>query len=559
MTFSIFADWAVQTGLAVTLLIALVLLIRRPFARLFGAGAAYSLWSLPVLRIFLPEFNLTLPQGIADKFTMAMSKDISETVTYVISVLPPTTETFQTAPVQTFDLPWSQIGLTLWISGALLWVAYHLVQHIKMKHALTQNSAALPSALEPITYQAKRQLGMKRTVNIRLSNQQTGPLVLGAFRPLIILPKGFMSDYSRKQQHYALTHELAHIKRGDLWVATLALVFRGLNWLNPLIHFAAQKFRTDQEAACDAYVLARLGGTHDIREGYADTLVHAAKHTLKLTPTPLGLTIYHPLKERLMTMKTSNTKPGFASRALASACLGSVLALTAPYNVATADDEKMAGEAHATVKVHNKMKGKHVMKWVEETDGVRSEKHYEIISEDGAKKAYKISRDGTRTEVPLSEVEALQSQAGMPSIPHTPDMPGFGEDVDVVIMKGADGEEKIVKKRVKVIRNGQHIDMSHGPHTDGHKKVIVKKMKDGQPSENTQVFAFSSDDNITIDIEGDDYAYAHGGTHSKMMVDVAADMLKNVKDDDLSDKAKRKLEKARKAIKEAQEALDSEK
>ena len=53
-------DWAVQTGLSVTFLVVFILLIRRPFAKRFGAKAAYALWLLPVLRLFIP--TITVPR-----------------------------------------------------------------------------------------------------------------------------------------------------------------------------------------------------------------------------------------------------------------------------------------------------------------------------------------------------------------------------------------------------------------------------------------------------------------------------------------------------------------
>ena len=37
-------DWALQTGLSITVLIGIIMIVRRPFARTFGAGAAYALW-----------------------------------------------------------------------------------------------------------------------------------------------------------------------------------------------------------------------------------------------------------------------------------------------------------------------------------------------------------------------------------------------------------------------------------------------------------------------------------------------------------------------------------
>ena len=46
--------WIVETLLASALLIAVVLVARRPAARLFGPHAAYLLWAAPALRLLLP-------------------------------------------------------------------------------------------------------------------------------------------------------------------------------------------------------------------------------------------------------------------------------------------------------------------------------------------------------------------------------------------------------------------------------------------------------------------------------------------------------------------------
>ena len=50
---------SLQTSLAVGILFFIVLLVRRPFARQFGAKAAYALWLVPLARLFMPP----LPAG----------------------------------------------------------------------------------------------------------------------------------------------------------------------------------------------------------------------------------------------------------------------------------------------------------------------------------------------------------------------------------------------------------------------------------------------------------------------------------------------------------------
>ena len=51
--------WALETFVATTLLMLLVLAIRAPVRKAFGPGVGYALWLLPVLRMALPP----LPGG----------------------------------------------------------------------------------------------------------------------------------------------------------------------------------------------------------------------------------------------------------------------------------------------------------------------------------------------------------------------------------------------------------------------------------------------------------------------------------------------------------------
>ena len=49
---------ALQTVLAVSVLIGLILFVRRPVAKHFGAGVAYALWALPLARLVLPPLQV---------------------------------------------------------------------------------------------------------------------------------------------------------------------------------------------------------------------------------------------------------------------------------------------------------------------------------------------------------------------------------------------------------------------------------------------------------------------------------------------------------------------
>lgn len=50
--------WLVETSIALALITGLVLLVRKPVSRHIGPNAAYALWLLPLIRLFLPDLAL---------------------------------------------------------------------------------------------------------------------------------------------------------------------------------------------------------------------------------------------------------------------------------------------------------------------------------------------------------------------------------------------------------------------------------------------------------------------------------------------------------------------
>ena len=56
----------------------------------------------------------------------------------------------------------------------------------------------------------------------------------------------------------ALCHELAHMKRGDVWLGCVPAAAERIFFFHPLAHLAAREYVFWREAACDAAVLAAL-------------------------------------------------------------------------------------------------------------------------------------------------------------------------------------------------------------------------------------------------------------------------------------------------------------
>ena len=110
-----------------------------------------------------------------------------------------------------------------------------------------------------------------RHVSVRLSDSVTVPMVWGFLRPVILLPTD--ADRWRTERLRAvLLHELAHIKRWDWAMQTIAQIICAIYWFNPFVWFAARWIRIEAEQACDDQVL---------NAGYQS--VDYAQHLLDIT------------------------------------------------------------------------------------------------------------------------------------------------------------------------------------------------------------------------------------------------------------------------------------
>jgi bla regulator protein blaR1 len=101
---------------------------------------------------------------------------------------------------------------------------------------------------------------------------RAGPGAIGVITPRLVTPADFACRYTPAERRLIRAHERAHIDRLDGRALVAAALAQWLFWFNPLAHLALRAFRLDQELACDATVMERLPGE---RRRYAEALLHA--------------------------------------------------------------------------------------------------------------------------------------------------------------------------------------------------------------------------------------------------------------------------------------------
>ena len=151
------------------------------------------------------------------------------------------------------------------------------------------------------------ELRLDRPIRLVRSSEVTVPIMIGGFRPVILLPEALMTTASSQIRDAVLLHELTHLRRGDYgWNLVLQLV-RVVYWPHPLVWLEGRLIASVREDACDGLCIHWLGGA----AGYCATLLDVARGMVRRPWEALGLAMGRPtrLGRRIRRLKMSQGSP----------------------------------------------------------------------------------------------------------------------------------------------------------------------------------------------------------------------------------------------------------
>lgn len=310
VTMSSDVMWSALVASSVAML--LVLAVMPMLRRRLGAELAFALWLVVPLACLL----VLWPAPDATSWRASVQAMLPTVIGFA-------TDAADNGTDPAIDASWR----TLWIVGSVAFACLMTWQQWRFRRQLDLHD------------HGERHAGR---VVLRAHGVAAGPLLLGAWRPAIVLAADFEQRHPPAERALILAHEAMHACRRDgLWSA-FATLARCLFWFNPLVHVAAARFRRDQELACDAAVLR---AHPNAQRCYAEAVLHT-QLTAQHLPVGCHWQSRHPVKERiLMIANASKITPTWSHR-LALAVTIAVLAvgttLTSPTTRAAGDDDATA-------------------------------------------------------------------------------------------------------------------------------------------------------------------------------------------------------------------------
>ncbi len=197
-------------------------------------------------------------------------------------------------------LSWIQIinffGI-LWGIGTLLFLVRLLYGAISLK-TLKKGLIPMDNAdINKVLLESKCVFPRSVKTNIYESAHVRSPLVLGFFKPFILLPSVLLKKMHKNDLRNVLTHELSHIYHRDQMVGILQRLITTLNWWNPLVYTLSASLSRAREEISDNHVLLRNNS-----KDYAECLVNLAEDKSflgRITIANAMASSHIPLKERV--------------------------------------------------------------------------------------------------------------------------------------------------------------------------------------------------------------------------------------------------------------------
>lgn len=273
--------------------ILLVILLLEPFLRKhFSAVCLHRIWLILMLGLLIPfhldftkpiftirlprisEVNMTVSDGdfvyggdtIAVKNQFQAKNEPKQNSEMKIS-------TNETASVNTrrINEKWL-IGYDfwywmVWLVGTLLIIIVSLTKYYRYIKKLGRFIEPLPNESireelmgilqelqEETSMKRKSFNGITRKVKVMQCSIIVSPITVGFFQPLILLP---CIEYSSRDLHLILKHELVHYLRGDSLFKLIQLLMLSLNWYNPFCYILYRRLSSWCEMSCDERVLRK--------------------------------------------------------------------------------------------------------------------------------------------------------------------------------------------------------------------------------------------------------------------------------------------------------------
>ncbi|QDU47748.1 M56 family metallopeptidase [Gimesia panareensis] len=191
-----------------------------------------------------------------------------------------------TARLSAASAPFDWRLLTPWIvglylAGVVLMLLRLLASHLRIARVRKAATLISEGPCAEILTRLSAQWNLKVRPALACVEQIVVPQVTGLLRPTILLPASVLSSLSVGELELILAHELAHIRRHDLWVNLLQRLAEVVLFFNPALWYLSHRISLLREYCCDEMTCQNNANEHrplaEARVAYSTALLRVAE------------------------------------------------------------------------------------------------------------------------------------------------------------------------------------------------------------------------------------------------------------------------------------------
>ncbi len=151
-----------------------------------------------------------------------------------------------------------------------------------------------------------------RKITARISDRISSPLMIGIFKPTLLLPKIQMTE---EELFNVLAHEMTHFRRKDILYKWFVGIMKCIHWFNPAVYYISAQADIECEISCDLSVVREM--SDDEEQCYINTILTLlCSGNLKKAELTTGMTGNKRTLKRRFTMIKNKKRTRMSLRIL---------------------------------------------------------------------------------------------------------------------------------------------------------------------------------------------------------------------------------------------------
>src|SRR5207247_3299312 len=135
----------------------------------------------------------------------------------------------------------------VWIVGVCIFYVRYTAGWLSLYRMRRRNVCDAPDSWQRSFTRLAAELKVLRPVELLESLLADTPVVLGHFRPAVLVPLGFLAGMPPEHVEVILLHELAHVRRADYFMNVGQRLIEGLLFYHPAVWWIPRLIRTERE------------------------------------------------------------------------------------------------------------------------------------------------------------------------------------------------------------------------------------------------------------------------------------------------------------------------